>query len=95
MIQTTLRNATVYNAIGQIIVDNLLSEAAWQYDPIECHKWHEDIIFEREDNTFEDVWGRIVNYEIAELFHNLEDYGKETVKQYVKEVYPEWRESMN
>ena len=92
---TSLRNATVYNAIAQTIVDNLLIEADLWHDPIECHTWHEDMIFERQDHTFADIWHRIVNYEIAELFHNLEDYGQNSVKQYVQEVYPEWRESMN
>ncbi len=95
MIQTTLRNLSVYHAIGEIIVDNLLDKAICQYDPIECHKYHEDMIFEREDNNFQDVWATIVNYEIAELYSSLEEYGRESVKQFVREVYPEWRESMN
>ena len=95
MIQTTLRNLSVYHAIGEIIVDNLLDKAECQCDTMECHKYHENMIFEREDNTFQDIWARIINYEIAELYDSLEDYGKESVKQYVQEVYPEWRESMN
>jgi hypothetical protein len=95
MIQTTLRNQLVYSAIAQQIVNDLLINATCQYDTIECHKYHEDMIFEREDNNFQDIWARIVNYEIAELYDNLEEYGRESVKQFVREVYPEWRESMN
>jgi len=91
----TLRNLSVYHAIGEIIVDGLIRKATCQSDPIECHKWHEDMI--REDNNFQfdDVWATIVNYEIAEIFCSLEEYGKESVKKFVREVYPEWRESMD
>ena len=95
MFQTTLRNHLVYDAIGQQIVNDLLSKSECQYDVLECHKWHEDMIFDRQNNTFEDIWQSIVNYENTELYDNLEDYGKASVKQYVREVYPEWRESMN
>ena len=106
MLQTILRNKSVYDAIGAQIVDDLYNHVRHQHSQSQSdiHKYNEDLIFEREifyedgtseSFTFEQIWQHsIINSEISELFDALQPYGQQSVKDYVRDVYPDWRESM-
>ena len=107
MPQTILHNQSVYDAIGAQIVDDLYNHVWSQHseNQNESHKYHEDMIFEREvfydggDSEkyyFEQIWQHsIINSEIAEIFDTLQPYGQKSIKDYVRDVYPDWRDSMD
>jgi hypothetical protein len=107
MPQTILLNQSVYDAIAQQIVDDLYNHVRNQHpdNHNDAHKYHEDLIFEREIDCengdgeryyFEGIWQHsIINSEIADIFDTLQPYGQKSIKDYVRDVYPDWRESMN
>lgn len=106
VMQTTLQNQAIVDAIASKIVDELYNRVRYSCDDlfIEMHNYHEDCINEREifydDSnseklTFDCIWDRIMNSELHSLYQSLEDYSQQEVRDYVRDVYPDWRDSID
>lgn len=103
--QTKLRNQAIVEAIGEQIIDELNRLVQYSHTSLllEMRKYHEDCINEREvfydartseKLTFDTLWEVIVNSELQDIYESLEDYSQEEVRNYVKDIYPDWRDSM-
>lgn len=105
-IHTELQNQLILDAIASKILHEL-DNATKNYhheDVLLKRKFHEDCIFEREvgdqDGTeqyrFENIFQwEIINSELENVFDSLEGYSQQYVKDYVRDVYPDWRHSMD
>lgn len=104
--QTTLRNQTIVDAIASKIVDELYNRVRYSHESLhsEIRKFHEDCINEREvfyddtnseQFTFDCIWEDIINTELYNLYDSLEVYSQKEVRDYVRDVYPEWRYSVD
>ena len=100
--QTTLQNQTIVDAIASKIIDELNNRVRYSHESLhsEIRKFHEDCINEREvfyddDNseqfTFDCIWEDIINTELHNLYDSLEVYSQKEVRDYVRDVYPDWR----
>jgi hypothetical protein len=100
--QTKLQNQTIVDAIASKIIDELYNRVRYSHESLhsEMHKFHEDCINERElfyddtiseQLTFDCIWEVIINSELFNLYDSLESYSQKEVKDYVREVYPNWR----
>lgn len=103
--QTKLQNQTIVDAIASKIVDELYNRVRYSHESLhsEMHKFHEDCINEREvfyddtnseQFTFDCIWDVIINSELFNLYDILECYSQKEVRDYVRDVYPDWRDSM-
>jgi len=99
---TTLQNQTIVDAIASKIVDELYNRVRYSHESLhsEMHKFHEDCINERElfyddtvseQLTFDCIWEVIINSELYNLYDSLEHYSQTEVRNYVRDVYPNWR----
>lgn len=102
--QTTLQNQTIVDAIASKIIDELNNRVMYSHESLrnEIHRFHEDCINENridyedgdwEQCTFADIWSYIINTELHNLYESLEEYSQKEVRDYVRDVYPEWRYS--
>ncbi len=104
--QTTLQNQAIVDAIASKIISELYNRVRYSCDDlfIEMHNFHEDCINEREifyDDTnsemltFDCIWELIMNSELHNLYESLEGYSQVEVRNYVRDVYPDWRDSID
>jgi len=76
---------------------------------LEMREYHENCINEREifyfdrfdENlsgseklNFDTLWELIVNSELQDIYESLQDYSQKAVRNYVKDAYPDWRDTM-
>lgn len=111
MPNTKLKNQMIIEAIGEQLIDDLNRLVQIQpWEEIEMREYHENCINEREifhvDHTDERLTGTekltfdmlfelIVNSELQDIYDSLQDYSQKAVRNYVKDIYPDWRESMD
>ena len=77
---------------------------------LEMRQYHENCINEREifhvdrfderltgseKLTFDMLFELIVNAELEDIYDSLADSSQKAVRNYVKDIYPDWRESMD
>jgi len=100
--QTKLQNQTIVDAIASKIVEELYNRVRYSCDDlfVAMHNYHEDCINEREvfyddtdseQFTFDCIWEVIINSELFNLYDSLEVYSQVEVRNYVRDVYPDWR----
>jgi len=100
--QTTLQNQTIVDAIASKIVEELYNRVRYSHESLhsDMRKFHEDCINEREvfyddtnseQFTFDCIWEDIINSELFNLYDSLEVYSQVEVRNYVRDVYPDWR----
>ena len=103
---TEFHNLTILDEIAKTILSNLdrSVQGLHREDVILKRKFHEDCIFEHvvgdetgtEKFHFENIFQwEIINSELQNLFDSLEIYSQQYVKDYVRDVYPDWRESLD
>lgn len=103
--QTKLQNEAILDEIARQIIHDLNIQAIYcgVGHTIENRKWHEDCINERtvdltedysETYSFDDIWEIIINSELQNVYDSLELYSQKYVRDYVRDVYPDWRHSM-
>ena len=104
--QTKLKNEMVIEAIGQQIIDDL-NRLVQYSDPslaLELRQHHENCINEvevfydartSEKLTFDSLFELIINAELEDIYESLADSSQKAVRNYVKDIYPDWRESMD
>jgi len=104
--QTKLQNQTIVDAIASKIIDELYNRVRYSHSEMhtEMHKYHEDCINEKElfyddtvseQLTFDCIWEVIINSELFNLYESLEHYSQKEVRDYVRDVYPDWRHSID
>ena len=102
---SAIQNEAIVDAIARAIVQDLHSQLQNLHvqDVVLGHKYHEDIVLEREifhedgyseKYHFSMIWNCITNSELENLYDSLEDYSQDYVKDYVRDVYPDWRDCM-
>jgi hypothetical protein len=100
--QTTLQNQAIVDAIASKIIDELNNRVRYSHESLhsEMRKFHEDCINEREvfyddanseQFTFDCIWEDIINSELFNLYDSLEGYSQTEVRNYVRDVYSDWR----
>ena len=100
--KTTLQNQAIVDAIASKIIDELNNRVRYSHESLhsEMRKFHEDCINEREvfyddanseQFTFDCIWEDIINSELFNLYDSLEGYSQVEVRNYVRDVYPDWR----
>jgi len=100
--QTKLKNQSIIETIGQQLVDDLYSLVKYSHESLtlELHEYHENCINERENARtseklkFKELFNLIVNSELQDIYESLQDYSQKAVRNYVRDVYPDWRDSM-
>jgi hypothetical protein len=104
--QTKLQNQAIVDAIASKIISELYNRVRYHHATLhlELHKYHEDCINEREifydDSnseklTFDCIWEFIINSELYNLYESLEGYSQKEVRNYVRDIYPDWRDSID
>jgi hypothetical protein len=103
--QTKLQNQAIVDAIASKIISELYNRVRYHHATLhlEVHKYHEDCINEREiiyDDfrdvlSFNSIWDLIINTELYNLYESLEGYSQKAVRDYVRDVYPDWRDSID
>jgi hypothetical protein len=100
--KTTLQNQAIVDAIASKIIDELNNCVRYSHESLHSvmRKFHEDCINEREvfyddtnseQFTFDCIWEDIINSELFNLYDSLEGYSQVEVRNYVRDVYPDWR----
>jgi hypothetical protein len=104
-IQTKLKNQAIIEAIGEQLIDDLNRLVQYSHVSLmlEMREYHENCINERvifydahtsEKLNFDTLWELIVNAELQDIYESLQDYSQKAVRNYVKDVYPDWRDTM-
>jgi len=104
--KTTLQNQAIVDAIASKIISELYNRVHYSCDDlfVEMHKFHEDCINEREifyddsnseQLSFDSIWDLIINSELQNIYESLENYSQKEVRDYVRDVYPDWRDSID
>lgn len=103
--QTKLKNQAIIEAIGEQIIDDLNRLVQYSHVSLmlEMREYHENCINEREifydartseKLTFDTLFELIVNSELQDIYDSLQDYSQKAVRNYVKDIYPDWRDTM-
>jgi hypothetical protein len=104
--ETELQNQLILDTIAKKILTDLDNAVVGYHheDVLWKRNFHEDMIFEREigdeDGTeqyrFENIFQwELINSELENVFDSLEGYSQQYVKDYVRDVYPDWRHCMD
>ena len=110
MTNTLLKNQMIIEAIGQQLIDDLNRLVELRpWIELEAREYHENCINEREichvdphdqrltgseKFTFDMLFVEIINCELEDIYDSLADSSQKAVRNYVKDIYPDWRESM-
>lgn len=102
---TLLKNQAIVEAIAEQLIDDL--DRLVQYSHVslmlEMREYHENCINEREifydartseKLTFDMLFELIVNSELQDIYDSLQDSSQKAVRNYMKDVYPDWRDAM-
>jgi len=111
MRNTKLKNEMIIEAIGQQLIDDLNRLVELRpWIELEARKYHENCINEREichvdphdqrlsgseKFTFDMLFELIINAELEDIYESLADSSQKAVRNYVKDIYPDWRETMD
>ena len=111
MTNTLLKNQMIIEAIAEQLIDDLNRLVQLQpWEELEMRQYHENCINEREichvdphderltgseKFTFDMLFELIINAELEDIYDSLADSSQKAVRNYVKDIYPDWRETMD